>query len=265
MVRWLKIFRAELVRDLTISLRYPVEVFFGLFIMYVLFMGLFMGAKTLAGNQALSGNLDGLVVGYCMWFFALMTINTMSLDIESEARQGTLEQVCLHASNFLGLLWVRAITHLSLGAGVVVVLSLLIQVTTGKYLQFTAGMVWPVIATVILTVAGLAGFGLILGGLSLVFKRIGQLSSAVQFSLFFLAYADLSHLNSPWQEIALSLPLARGVALLKELFETGGWTGSNAAELGWLLLNSLLYMAAGSALFMWMDRLARKTGTLSHY
>ena len=58
-----------------------------------------------------------MVIGFTMWFFAIMAINTMSMDIESEARQGTLEQVYLHAPNYLGLLWLRALAHMTLGAG----------------------------------------------------------------------------------------------------------------------------------------------------
>jgi ABC-2 type transport system permease protein len=243
MTRWLKIARAEFIRDLTTSLRYPLELLTGLFILYVLFMGLFMGAKLLAGQQALSGNLDGVVIGYTMWFFALMAINTMSIDIENEARQGTLEQVYLHAPNYLGLLWVRATVHLAMGAGVVVLLSVAIQLTTGHWLALT-------------------------------FKRIGQLSALMQFCLFFLAYAELAHIPLPWRTVVAHLPLARGVDILKMLLSADGGaaigTGvepmaSLGTALGWLLIDSLLYAAIGSLVFYAMERVARKGGLLGHY
>lgn len=98
MIRWLKIARAELTRDIKTSLRYPLELATGILILYVLFMGLFLGAQMIAGKaaSALSGDLDGVVIGYIMWFVALMSINTVSVDIELESRQGTLEQVYIH-------------------------------------------------------------------------------------------------------------------------------------------------------------------------
>jgi len=274
MIRWLKIARAEFIRDLTTSLRYPLELLTGLFILYVLFMGLFMGAKLLAGQQALSGNLDGVVIGYTMWFFALMAINTMSIDIENEARQGTLEQVYLHAPNYLGLLWVRAVVHLAMGAGVVVLLSVAIQLTTGHWLALTWQVIPAVLLTIILTIGGLCGFGLILGGLSLTFKRIGQLSALMQFCLFFLAYAELAHIPLPWRTVVAHLPLARGVDILKMLLSANGGAALGAgvkpmASLGtalsWLLIDSLLYAAIGSLVFYAMERVARKGGLLGHY
>ncbi|MBN2080875.1 hypothetical protein JW859_01585 [bacterium] len=265
MTRWLKIARAELVRDFTISLRYPLELLTGLFILYVLFMGLFMGAKLLAGQQALSGNLDGVVIGYTMWFFALMAMNTMSIDIENEARQGTLEQVYLNAPNYLGLLWVRAAVHLTMGAGVVVALAVLIQLTTGHWLALTWAAVPVVILTIILTIAGLCGFGLILGGLSLTFKRIGQLSALVQFSMFFLAYAELSNIALPWRNIVAHLPLARGVDMLKSLLTPAEVYPTLGTDLAWLAIDSLFYAALGSLVFYAMERVARQGGLLSHY
>jgi ABC-2 type transport system permease protein len=274
MIRWLKIARAEFVRDLTTSLRYPLELLTGMFILYVLFMGLFMGAKLLAGSQALSGNLDGVVIGYTMWFFALMAINTMSIDIENEARQGTLEQVYLHAPNYLGLLWVRAVVHLAMGAGVVVLLSVAIQLTTGNWLNLTWQAVPAVILTIILTIAGLCGFGLILGGLSLTFKRIGQLSALMQFALFFLAYTELKNIPLPWRNIVAHLPLARGVDILKTLLSADGAAAlaslgqpvtSMGASMSWLLIDSLAYALLGSLVFYAMERVARKGGLLGHY
>jgi len=265
MRRWLKAIRAEFIRDLTITLRYPVEVFFGLFVLYILFMGLFMGARMLAGDHALSGDLDGLVIGYSMWFFALMAINAMSIDIESEARQGTLEQVYMHAPNFLALLWVRALVHITMGAGAVVVLALLIQATTRHFLPLSWEIVSPVLLVIVLTVVGLAGFGLILGGLSLVFKRIGQLSSVVQFSLFFLAYADLSQLSGNLRSVVAHLPLARGVDILRSLFAARDAYEGFGSQLGWLAADTLGYVLVGCLVFIAMDRIARKGGMLSHY
>ena len=263
MKRWLKVLRAEIVRDFTLALRYPVEFFFGMFILYVMFMGMFIGAKQLAGNSALSGNLDGMVIGFSMWFFALIAINSMSVDIESESRQGTLEQVYLHAPNFLALIWTRAFVKLSLGAGAVTGLSLMIQATTGHYLNVSFTTILPMIVTVMFTVAGLAGFALILGGFSMVFKRVGQLSSILQFALLFPAYVDLSTLAAPWGNWLLHLPMARGVVLLKGLLAEAG--SFDQVGFGWLTLDSLAYAVVGSIVFMMMDRVARKGGMLSHY
>ena len=142
MRRWLKIARAELVRDITLSLRYPMELGTGLMVMYLLFMGIYVGGRQMSGGVDLGG-IEGTLVGFTMLFFALMALNTMSIDIENEARQGTLEQVFLCAPSFLGLLWVRALVHLGIGSLAVLLLSLAIQASTGRFLRLEPGEFLP--------------------------------------------------------------------------------------------------------------------------
>ena len=265
MIRWLQIARAVLVRDFTLALRYPLDMLTGVFILYVLFMALFTGARLSTGALNIGANLNGLVIGYIMWFFAMMAINSMSFDIESEARQGTLEQVVIHAPNYLGLLWVRAVEHLTLGASMVILLALAIQASTGIWLQITWHTLLPIVATVALSVLGLCGIGLILGGLSLVFKRIGQVSAIVQFGLLFLALTDTSRLSPGWQATLQHVPLAPAVALLRILTTPGAELASVPARLGLLLVDTIFYALLGTVCFAIAFRGARRAGSLSHY
>jgi ABC-2 type transport system permease protein len=263
--RWLKILRAEAYRDLITSLRYPVEMVTGLLILYMFFMGLYTGARMLAGQQGVLAGHDGMVVAFTLWFFAIMAINTMSVDIESEARQGTLEQVYLHAPNYLGLLWLRAVVHLAYGAWMVIALSLLIQLTTGRWLHLGLDGLPVLIAAALLGVAGLCGVGLLLGALSLVFKRIGQLSAIVQFGLFFLAFVQLKDLPPMWQAILPHLPLTGAVQIVIALITPGTDPAFFALRLLWLAVDSAVYALLGSLVFLWAEKQARKAGSLSHY
>jgi ABC-2 type transport system permease protein len=245
-----------------------MELGTGLVIMYFLFMGIYLGGRQLAGGAELGG-VEGTVVGFTMLFFALMALNTMSIDIENEARQGTLEQVVLCAPSFLGLLWMRAVVHLGIGSLAVILLSLAIQLSTGRLLRLAAAEVLPAALAIFLTVAGLCGFGLILGGLSLVLKRIGQLSSLIQFALFFPALADLSGLSPGLHGAIMHFPFVRGVQLLKLLFADAAGQAVAAdiirRELLWLAADSLIYIGLGSLVFLFFERLARRGGMLAHY
>lgn len=271
-MRFLQLLRAELLRDVTTALRYPLELLGGLVIMFSLFMGLIAGASFLANGELAQGSQELLVVRYCMWFLAIIAINSMSVDIENEARQGTLEQLYLCAPSFMGLLWIRGTVHLLTGSSMVVVLSLLLQAATGKWLNLSLQTLGPVVLTIILTVAGLLGFGLILGALSIVFKRIGQVASMLQFGLLFLAFLDLSRLSPLAANLVANLPFTRGVDLLGRLLADPGssmallvsdpalWSG-----MLWLGLDSAIYAGLGSFIFIAMERKARQQGALGHY
>jgi ABC-2 type transport system permease protein len=264
MTRWLRIARAEAVRDFSTALRYPLELLSGVVIMYVFFIGIVTGGAAIAGVKALgASSMEQLVISFCMWFLALMALNAMSVDLEGEARQGTLEQIYLNAPSFLGLVWVRGFVHVILGGFAVIVLSVLIQLTTGYWLHLSASEAGLAFVVVWLTVIQLLGFGLILGGLTLVFKRLGQVSAILQFGLFFIVVKDLSQVSEALRVVLLHAPLAAGVNVLKLL--NAGDTEGALSGLPLLLLDTFIYALIGSLIFLWCQREALKRGSLSHY
>jgi ABC-2 type transport system permease protein len=197
-----------------------------------------------------------------MWFLAIMAINSMSVDLESEARQGTLEQLFLHAPNLTALIWVRGIVHLLMGSGAVAVLLVAIQLTTGHWLPLRPPLILPALITLVLTTLSLLGCGLAFGGLALVYKRIGQLAAILQFALFLLAFTDLSKLPAPWDRVAAHAPFVSGLAVIKLLFGGGAVPWLSIASLA---LDTAIYAALGTLAFAYLKRCALRGGLLSHY
>jgi ABC-2 type transport system permease protein len=265
MIRWLKIVRAEFVRDVTTSLRYPVELGSGLIVMFLLFMGIYTGARSLLGAELEGVSIEQLIVRFSMWFLALIALNSVSIDIENEARQGTLEQILLCVPSLPGLIWLRAVVHTALGSLTVIVMALLLQLATGKWLHYDAGTLLAALPVTVVTIIGLQGFGMLLGGLSLVYKRIGQISSMIQFGFFFPAMSDLSGAHGVWRLLVQHLPLHSGTMILKDLFTAGTTPTEAYASLPQLLADSAVYIVVGTAIFLLLYRLALKRGTLAHY
>lgn len=261
MRRWLKVLRAEFTREVTSALRYPLELGTGVFIMYVIFMGIFSGARSITGGEAVEG-VEGLQIAFCMWFFAIIAINSMSVDIESEARAGSLEQVYLCSPGFTATLWIRGIAHIILGSAAVIALALAIQATTGRWISVPPGSGLALAACTLLSVAGVCGLGIVLGGLSLVYKRIGQTAALVQFGLFLLAFSDTAGVPGLIGAIARHAPFTSGIWMLRQI--SGGHSLQPQA-LGTLALESAVYVVLGTLVFNALKRVAMRAGTLAHY
>lgn len=263
--RWLKVMRAEYLRDLRTALRYPVEILSGLLVMFLFFMAIFFGAKQFSGGEISAQSIEEMVIGYCMWFFAIIALNAMSIDVENEARQGTLEQVFICAPAFLPVLWIRALVKLSYGFITVSLLSIGLQLVTGQWLALQATDILPGLLTVALSIIGISGLGLMLGALSLVLKRVGQLSTIIQFSLFFPAFSNLQELAEPARSWLMHLPFTRGIMLLRELVRLDSLPSDFWPETAWLALDTAAFAIAGSLVFLAMERLAKRDGSLAHY
>ena len=268
MRRALKLFRAEIVRSVLLTVRYPIELFVGLLIMYMLFMGLFLGARSLVRDpQMLSASLDGFIISYVMWFFVISAMGRLAFHIESEAQMGVLEQIFLTYPRMLALMLIRSAVDFLTSLVIVIALLVSIMATTGKWLAIGMGNILEILILLVITVAGIYGFGLIFAGLALVFKRIGQVGSIMQFAFFFLAYFPVEQLTGWLKAVLYSLPLTLGVSLIKTVVVEYGsvFSGSNSWLLLGLVINSVLYLLIGSAVFLICERKSRMDGRLGQY
>jgi ABC-2 type transport system permease protein len=268
MMRTLKLARAEVVRTVLLTIRYPIEFLVGLGIMYSIFMGLFLGASALVQDpKVLAASLDGFVISYLMWFFVISAMNRLAFHVQMEAQMGVLEQLFLNYPNILGLLLVRSVVDFFESFAVVLVLLMLIMVTTGRWLAIGWSNVGEVLLLIVVTVAGVYGFGLIFAGLALMFKRIGQVGSITQFGFFLLAYLPIEQ-TSGWLQITLySLPLTLGIRLLKAVVvhHESVFGEANVVLLAALALNSAVYLLVGSVVFRLCERKSRIDGRLGQY
>lgn len=94
-MRYFWTFRAILVRFLIELKRYPLNTLSSLATLYIVFLILFTGARYAQGLgvNLFGEGLEGLVVGYLVWTFAIIAYSDLSWELMREAQQGTLEQL----------------------------------------------------------------------------------------------------------------------------------------------------------------------------
>lgn len=268
MTRLVRLLQAEFIRTLILRWRYPLELFTGLTVMYLIFLGLFLGARSLVGEtKSFELSLSGFIVSYLMWFFAISALSRLTYSIEVESSQGVLEQIYLNYPRYLLLQYVRGFVDFIEGLIFIAVLLGLILLTTQKALLMDWGNAGPVALVVILTVIGLQGFGFLFGGLALLFKRIGQVGGVLQFGFFLLAYLPVERMSTAGQHLLYSLPLTQGIRLLKLALVEGRpiLAAVNLGMLSGLVVNSLCYLLIGSAFFLLCEKKAKIDGRLGQY
>lgn len=117
-----------------------------------------------------------------------------------------------------------------------------------------------IISSLLVTLIGMYGMGLILGGLSLIAKRINQLTLLIQILLLFIT--DTLTKTSSSSAISCIIPLTVGNDIARK-------SVSNIAisynEWLILILVSILWLMVGSVVFGMSSRYARKNGLLGTY
>jgi ABC-2 type transport system permease protein len=249
--------KAVIYRDLLIWIRYPLNAALGIF-MGVFFFALMFYGGTLVAGQAFSDSIEGLIVGYFLWTLSIGAYSGIMNDIQSEASWGTLERHFMTPFGFGPVVFAKSIAivfRTFMTSTVVLVVMLLI---TGTTLSLNFVTVLPV-AT--LTIASALGLGLVMGGLSVLYKRISNVANLLQFAFIGLISAPV--FDIPW---ARFLPLAQGSAMLQRAMRDGVriWE-FEALTIVVLVGTSVGYLALGYAIFGLTTRRARRLGVLGDY
>jgi ABC-2 type transport system permease protein len=249
--------KAVVYRDLLVWVRYPVDAALGLLI-GVFFFGLMFYGGTLVAGQAITDSIEGLIVGYFLWTLSVGAYAGITNDIRSEAGWGTLERHYITPFGFGPVVLAKAVAILFrtfLTSAVVLAVMLLM---TGTSLELNLLTIVPVAA---LALASALGLGLLMGGLSVLYKRIGNVVNLLQFSFIALISAPVFDL---WW--AKFLPLAQGSALLQRAMTDGVRLWEFApADLAVLVGTAAVYLAAGYAALGLAVRRARRLGVLGDY
>jgi len=249
--------RAVLYREYLIFVRYPANAVGGVVVALFFFGVLFYGGRLLAG-RALTDSLEGIVVGYFLWTLSVGAYSSVSNDIGSEVQWGTLER---HITTPFGF----APVALLKGAAKVIRTFLTSAVVLAVMLLLTDTRLSldPVTVVVLagLSITSVLGLGFAAGGVTVLYKRIGNWLNLLQFG--FVALISAPALDAPWTRF---LPLAHGSALLQRAMVGGVrlWE-FGLGDLGLLVGVAVGYLAGGYVVFHYATRRARRLGVLGDY
>ncbi|MBP2251101.1 ABC transporter permease [Halarchaeum nitratireducens] len=249
--------KAVIYRDLLIWVRYPLNAALGLF-MGVFFFALMFYGGTLVAGQAFSDSIEGLIVGYFLWTLSLGAYSGIMNDIQSEASWGTLERHFMTPFGFGPVVVAKSIAIVFRTFATSMVVLAVMLLLTGTTLNLNLVTVLPVAA---LTLAGALGLGLVMGGLSVLYKRISNVANLLQFAFVGLISAPVFDL--PWTRL---LPLVQGSAMLQRAMVDGTrlWE-FDPLTLAVLVGTSGCYLALGYVAFSLATRRARRLGVLGDY
>lgn len=239
---------------------------FNVFTQLVVIGVIFIGASFFLGNgQFNPQQLTVLFLGYVVWFYARIVIMSTGSDLVGEAQEGTLEQMYMTPAPTEILVVGRVLATLLTTTIMVFMTAIALILILGISIPLR----WEGLVVIGLTLAGLFGFALLLGGLTLVFKQVESLADLIQNALLFLtgSLLPIDHFP-PWlSAFSRTLPITQGIDVLRKVLLNGqsliaAW---NDRSLIWLIVNSLLYLVIGWIIFKRCEQVARKQGSLSHY
>ena len=231
-----------------------------------MFSLLFVGIGFLMGRGRMdAAALPSMLIGFVVWYYAFMAILSMSTSLATEAQTGTLEQTYISPAPPAWIFAGRAMSTFVSTTVMAGAMTIGLVAIVGVRLTMSLAVL-PLFG---MTLAGVFGFGFMVGGATLAFKRVEAVGNLVQNMLLFMngTLLPVEHLPSWMAAIANSLPTTRGIAAMRAVAIDHRplvdlWHDGTIAALAF---HSAAYLAAGWLAFRWCERYARRHGTLGHY
>lgn len=257
-MQWINLFRANLRKEYLEMKRYLPNTIALVLTFYFIFLGLFGGIHFFGDPSTQDANIQFVIVNYIFWFLALSVIQMFGFEIVNEAIRGTLEQLSMSPMGIWRILSTRLIASTIIYGIIIFVLLIITMLTAGQWLNIDILSIFPIF---VLTVFGMYGVGLMVGGLAIVYKQIQAFLQILQFLLAGLTFIPLA--ASPFMYF---LPFVIGVDLVRDIM-IGGQT---LIDIGWLpltilFINAFVYFIAGLLFFNYCERMAMKKGLLGQY
>jgi len=249
--------RAVLYREYLVFVRYPANAVGGIVVALFFFALLFYGGRMVAG-RALTDSIEGIIVGYFLWTLSVGAYSSISNDIGSEVQWGTLERHVMTPFGFAPVALLKGVAKLVRTFLTSALILAVMLVMTGTTLSLN---VLTVVVVATLTVVSVLGLGFAAGGITVLYKRVGNWLSLLQFGFIVLISAPAFDFG--WARL---LPLAHGSALLQQAMVDGTrlWEFS-VVDLGLLVGVAAGYLVGGYLVFQAATRRARQLGVLGDY
>jgi ABC-2 type transport system permease protein len=238
--------------------RYTLDTVSGMVVIFVIFCIMFFGAQAIVAPGSREATLAGIVVGFMVWTFALFTYQESTQELMMEAAAGTLEQLAMSPFGLLRVMGARISASMAYQFVVIGTLLVAMMAVSGKWLHLDLPSLVPLI---IVTLVGVYGVGLAVGGLTLVFKRTANILSVIQFVFIALIATPLD--TFPALKYA---PLSWGSHLIgRVMIDEQSLVSIGTADLGFLVVHSAAWLGAGMIAFRAAENVARERALLGHY
>lgn len=239
------------------------------FLELVLFGLMFLVIAFAVGRGAFHGvQVAPLLIGFVGYIFFHMQTNRLFWGLLGEMQSGTLEQMYLSPlPSWLLTVGLQAASVIE--ASISALVLYLFVVLVARMAPATIPLRPLALLPLILLVVGSVGYSLILGGLTLRFKRLEILKELFQIVVLIFGgvLVPLSRMPEWMAAIARLLPLTPGVEALRKTLLDGASLAALAADgtLLWLVGSAAAYLLLGVVTFTWCGRIARRRGTLGQY
>lgn len=259
----LNIILAEGYREFVYFRRYIFERFSSIVMLSFIFLGFVYSSATIVDGRFIIDKIatSYKLVGFLVWFFALDAVGHLSSALREDLHIGILEQIALTPYSLIYNMLGRSIARFF----ITLINALIILLFFNFAFDLKINIPLKALPFFFITYVGLYGLGLFFAGLTLIFKRLGPVTTITRFMLLIFtgAIIPIDVFPDYLRVISIFLPMTTGLSLMKDVIFNNKVIELQSVIL--LLVNTFFYLSIGIIVFLYLEKRARRLGTLGTY
>lgn len=247
--------KAEITRQVILFKRYPFEPISSLIVVAITFLVLCFSVDISTSGE--SANIADLLIRFILGMLSMYMISVMGINVAGEAKVGTLERIYTMPSRLFSVITIRNFVALFYN---IAQLSIFVLVTI-FIMKIDIGLNSGMFLLLATFIVSLLGVGYILSGLTLIFKRTGDVAQLLQFLFLFMALIPYDKFPTTIKYLTGYFPGAMAVQLLNRsdsitLFDI---------DFIIALMYASSHLFIGIVLFKYFEKTAVNKGLLGKY
>lgn len=253
------LFWTILKKSIIIKLRYKFEFFTAVVSLSLMFLGMMFGAETLSNSPLSATSKVGMLSGYILWTIMLTSYGNISGRIIDESISGTFIQLYINSKSLLTTLFFNCIASFITSLATIYSIIVVTSLVSGISLSLQVFKILPV---VILGIPAIWGLGLVIGSLTLSFKKVQSMSSII--SMFVLG--SIPFIVNKNVIAATLLPFGMSTKIAMDIFNfRRGIFDISMNEVLIILAGNVVYLAFGYVSYIICMGIAKKHGRLTQF
>ena len=237
--------KTEMILDFKELSRYKVSIVSDFLLFTLMYIAIYyFNANTAFSSFYSLNETEGKVlvlIGYIFWQMSSTALGFSSSTIKNDANKGILELELQSKFNIIFIMLIQLFTYMVYSILSVLGIFLFMMITGNTSMQ-DLKMIFVSYIYCIPSVIGMFGMGLIMGGITLIQKSVGQFTFILQTALLFISNA----LSPTRPSIIYILPFSYGIDITRNAY-LGGVIEINqiimyiSVNLLWLLIGTMIF------------------------
>lgn len=251
------VLKAIIEKEFTVAFRYKLELVSGFIFLFASLMGIIFGGKQFLGDKSSNSSVLGMMSSFLLFFLTNLCIGNPTNECKNAINEGNIETISMFSIPLYGYLSIQTFFNMLANLGTFILVGVIASLVLK--ISFISANMLILIPFYFLSLLSGLGIGLMLAGLTLLYKKISYVISLTTIAISFVLAISPQTGNI----LIEMLPMKAFATMFKDVVVEKSFP--SASSIIAVLMSSIIFYSLGICIFNSLLKKAKIKGCLGVY